>query len=343
MAKQHARWLLGALAVWAGLASPVTAQSAEDEVVARVGDDAITAAEVEDAWRRNDASSRLRMLTDLYETRRRALDIVVGERLLDREAAARGLTREALLDAELPSRTLPVTDEEVALVYERNKTQFGDRTLEQMAPEIRAFIERQRPMQALHAYTTELRRRAGDDVTITLEPPRQPIEILDEDPVRGPADAPIEIVEFSDFDCPFCKRATETLHRLIAEYGEQIRFVYKDYPLPSHPNAFKAAEAANCAHDQGQFWAFHDTLFERQGALDVPSLKQYAGEIGLDTDAFDACLDGGGQAALVERDLRAGMAYGVSSTPTLFVNGRPVVGALPYDRFVEIIREELAR
>ena len=238
---------------------------------------------------------------------------------------------------------MPVTDEQIALVYQRNQAQFGDRTLEQMSPEIRMFLERQRPMQALHAYMNELRREAVDDVVVTLEPPRQAIEVLAEDPVRGPETAPIEIVEFSDFECPYCQRATNTIARILDEFGDQIRFVYQDYPLPSHPNAFKAAEAGNCANDQGEFWPFHDRLFESQGSLDVASLKTYASELGLEAEAFAACLDSGRHASRVERDLEIGSGYGVSSTPTLFVNGRAVVGAMPYESFVEIIQEELSR
>ena len=326
-----------------GVVSSAWAQQQDDDVVARVGGDPITFADLEEAWQRNDASSRLRMLQDLYETRRRALDIIVGERLIAREAEIRNITRDALLESELPSRSLPVTDEQIALVYQRNQAQFGDRTLEQMSPEIRMFLERQRPMQALHAYMNELRREAVDDVVVTLEPPRQSIEVLAEDPVRGPETAPIEIVEFSDFDCPYCQRATNTIARILDEYGDQIRFVYKDYPLPSHPNAFKAAEAGNCANDQGEFWPFHDRLFESQGALDVASLKTYASELGLEEEAFTACLDSGRHASRVERDLEIGSGYGVSSTPTLFVNGRAVVGAMPYESFVEIIQEELSR
>ena len=337
------RRFAGAFVISLGVVSSAWAQQQDDDVVARVGGDPITFADLEEAWQRNDASSRLRMLQDLYETRRRALDIIVGERLIAREAKMRNMTRDALLESELPSRSLPVTDEQIALVYQRNQAQFGDQTLDQMSPEIRMFLERQRPMQALHAYMNELRREAVDDVVVTLEPPRQSIEVLAEDPVRGPETAPIEIVEFSDFDCPYCQRATNTLARILDEYGDQIRFVYKDYPLPSHPNAFKAAEAGNCANDQGEFWPFHDRLFESQGSLDVASLKTYASELGLEAEAFAACLDSGRHASRVERDLEIGSGYGVSSTPTIFVNGRAVVGAMPYESFVEIIQEELSR
>ena len=311
------------------------------DVVARVGDVAVTLDELDQAWHDNDASSRMRLLQQLYDTRRRVLDIVVGDRLIDREATSRGLSREELLAAELPARTTPVTDAEIDLIYERNRDRFGGRTLEQMRPELRLMIEQQRPMQALHQYMDEL-RLAADDVTVLLDPPRQEIAVLEIDPVKGPTDAPIEIIEFSDFQCPFCERATETLAQLIERYGNQIRFVYKDYPLPSHEHAFKAAEAGNCANDQGRFWELHDTMFASQSALDVASLKAYAAELGMDAAAFSACLDSGKYAGEVQRDLAVGQSYGVSSTPTIFVNGRVVMGAVPIDVFDQIIREELA-
>jgi protein-disulfide isomerase len=332
--------LMAAAVVVMGLASPAGAQQ-DDTVVARIGDVAVTSAELEEAWRLNDASSRLRMLQDLYDTRRRALDVLVGERLVDREAAARGMTREELLEVELPARTIEVTDGEIDLIYERNADRFPGRTLEQMRPEIRAVLEQQRPLQALHAYMNELRGLA-DDVSVLLEAPRHAVEALAEDPVRGPDTAPVELIEFSDFDCPYCKRATETVERLMEQFEGQIRFVYKDYPLPSHPNAFKAAEAGNCAHEQGRFWELHDTMFASQGELGVDALKGYAADLGLDPDAFNECLDSGRHAATVDRDMRIGMSHGVASTPTLFLNGRAVLGAAPYGTFVEIVREELA-
>ena len=129
------------------------------------------------------------MLQQLYETRRRALDNVIGEHLVDREARERGITRAALLSVELPSRTSPVTDEEVALVYERNQDSFGGRTLEQMRAQIRVILEQQRPTQALHEFMGEL-RLAADDVVVLLDPPRQEVAVLAEDPSRGPEDAP---------------------------------------------------------------------------------------------------------------------------------------------------------
>ena len=325
------------------LFAPLQAQAQRDEiVVGRVGDIEVTMTDVDDAWRSNDASNRMRMLQDLYDTRRRVLDIEVGENLIEREAIARGLSRDELLAQELPSRTPPVTDEEIALLYGQNQNAFGGRTLEQMKPEIRAFLEQQQPTQALHGLMAELRENA-DDISLDLEPPRTEIAVSDGDPSFGPASALVQIVEFSDFQCPFCEQLTGTIDQLKEIYGDEVRVVFKDYPLPNHPQAFKAAEAGLCANLQGKFWELHDRMFESQDALEVEDIKRYAGELGVDQAAFDTCLDSGQFSGDVNADLRAGQDYGVSSTPTVFINGRAVLGAAPIALFQQIIDEELER
>ena len=311
--------------------------------VARIGDIVVTFEDVEDAFSRNDGDTRIRMLQQLYDARRRTLDLVIGEHLIEREAEARGMSRDELLSAELPSRTLPITDEEVQYVYDQNRDFLSDQTLEEARAQVVGAIEQQRPAQALREYVSGL-RLAADDIVLTVDtlgPPRQQVEVLPEDPSRGPSDAPVVVVEFSDFQCPFCQRATATLDELFDRYDGQVRFVYKDYPLPNHPDAFKAAEAGNCAHEQGKFWEFHDKMFLSQDALDVPSLNEYAGELGLDAAAFATCLDEDRYAERVRRDLQVGQQYGVSSTPTVFINGRQVLGAAPFETFDEIVREEI--
>ena len=335
-------WTICFFVVAASAVGCVRSAGAQEEIVARVGDVEVTFAEVEEMWNETDASARLRLLQQVYETRRRALELIVGDRLIDREAELRGMTRDELLAVELPSRTIPVTDEEIARIYERNEESFSGRTLDQMRSEIRMILERQRPTQALQQFMGDL-RMAAEDVVVLLEPPRQEINVVETDPARGPHNAPVEIVEFSDFECPYCKRATATLEILQERYGDQLRLVFKDFPLPNHANAFKAAEAGNCANEQDKFWEFHDKLFATQEALDVTSLKNYAGELGLDIEVFSTCLDEERYASAVNQDLRAGRNLGASSTPTFFVNGRPVFGAVPLDRFDQIIREELAR
>ena len=316
-------------------------QAATNVEAARVGDIIVTLDDVDEAWSQNDAGSQLRLFQQLYDTRRRVLDVVIGNHLIDREAVARGLSRDELLAIELPPRTLQITDEEITLVYERNREALGDRTLDDSRTEIQDALERQRPGQALRQFMADLRQEA-DDVVLTLDPPRQQVEVFSDDPSRGPSDAPIVLVEFSDFQCPYCQRATGILSNLRDRYADQIRFIYKDYPLSNHPQAFKAAEAGNCAHEQGMFWPFHDKMFVSQDALDVASLNSYATELGLDAAAFSMCLEEGRYTQRVQQDLQAGRRHGVSSTPTVFINGRPIMGAVPLETLEEIVREELA-
>ena len=338
---QRTSVVCGILAVSMGIGAAALAQSDRD-VVGRVGDRMVTMADLDEAWRSNDAASRMRMLQDLYDTRKRTLDIVIGELLVEREALARGTSRDELLAQELPSRTLPVTDDDIRQIYEQNRNAFPNQTLEQMEPQIQAFLEQQRPLQALHAYMGEL-RTAADDVRVELEPPRTTIETDANDPAFGSRNATVEIVEFSDFQCPFCQRLNVTLEQLKADYGDDVRLVFKDYPLPNHAQAFKAAEAGNCAHEQGKFWELHDVMFSNQSELEVADLKRHAGELGLDQASFDTCLDSGRFAAAVSADLRLGQGVGVSSTPTVFINGRAVMGAAPYNVFAEIVQDEIDR
>ncbi|MEN8145614.1 MAG: thioredoxin domain-containing protein, partial [Gemmatimonadota bacterium] len=161
-------------------------------------------------------------------------------------------------------------------------------------------------------------------------------------PVLGLADAPVTIVEYTDYGCPWCaKYAEETYPRLLAEHGGKIRYSVRNFPVGQlHPQAPKAAEAAECAADQERFWEYHDVLFENRTTLDVPSLKEYAAQLGLDRPRFEACLDSGEKADLVQADFQEGIANGVRGTPTFFVNGRSLVGAQPLEVFERIINRE---
>lgn len=167
---------------------------------------------------------------------------------------------------------------------------------------------------------------------------------VDDDPAKGPEDAAVTVIEFSDFQCPFCSRFyAQTLPQLNENYGDRIRFVFRDFPLTSiHPFAQKAAEAAECADDQDAFWGYHDLLFENQSALDIDSLKGYASSLELDTATFDECLDSGKYAAEVEKDVQDGVAAGVRGTPAFFINGRLISGAQPYQVFEAAIEAAFA-
>lgn len=167
---------------------------------------------------------------------------------------------------------------------------------------------------------------------------------VDDDPSIGPANAPITIIEFSDYECPYCRRwHLEVFSRLRQEYPTQVRLVYRDFPLTSiHPNAAPAAEAANCANEQGAYWAFNEKLFSGQYGLSPAAYQRYASELNLDTARFEQCLNSGRYRAEVQADLDYAVNLGVRSTPTFFVNGIPVVGAQPYEVFKQLIDKELA-
>ncbi len=184
---------------------------------------------------------------------------------------------------------------------------------------------------------------AGDIAAQMAELPRYEIPIDEDDPVLGAEDAPITIVEFADFQCPFCLRhAQETYPRLLEDYGDKIRFVYKDFPLSSiHADAFSAALSAQCAQEQGKFWEYHDLLFTGSLGLGQEAYDSYATQLGLDVTAFDQCINEERYAEQVQSDYDFGVQLGVSSTPTFFINGIAVVGAQPYSLFAQIIDFEL--
>jgi protein-disulfide isomerase len=207
--------------------------------------------------------------------------------------------------------------------------------------QVRQFLLEQNYDRALETFIGDLRDQYG--VASNLGPYRVEFDLVDH-PSMGSADAPVTIVEFSDFECPFCRRTQPVLDQIEQTYGERIRMVYRQFPLTDiHPRAQKAAEASLCANDQGEFWPMHDALFAEPIELEVASLKFKAAELGLDTAAFNQCLDSGMHAARVRDDLKAGMAAGVTGTPTIYINGRPVSGAQDFAAYAAIIDDELTR
>jgi len=177
-----------------------------------------------------------------------------------------------------------------------------------------------------------------------MDAPRSTVQVSPDDPSQGKADAPVTVVEYSDFQCPFCLRVMPTLKDLRTKYGDRVRLVWKDFPLTQiHPQAFVAAQAGNCAREQGKFWEYHDKLFANQSALTPDSLKKYAADTGLDAAKFNQCLDSSKYEARVEDALAAGNRLGISSTPTVYVNGRMINGAQPIEVFEAVVEEELGR
>lgn len=313
------------------------------ETAARFGDRTITLKEVDDRWRAEDPAAQTEALQKLYEGRRNALEALVADSLIAEAAKGKGMSPDAFVEAELGSRVKPITDAEVVEFYQANRSQMQGQSLDVMAPAIARYLEEQRRIEARMALVAELRKGAPP-LRVMFDAPRYEVALADTDPSLGSASAPVTIVEFSDFQCPFCLRVAPTLKQLREAYGDRIRIVWKDFPLTSiHPQAFKAAEAAHCAREQGKFWEFHDVLFANQQALLVESLKQYAVDLGLDAAAFNTCLDTSKYNDRVQQHMGIGTGLGVNSTPTTFVNGRRVTGAQPYEVFSAIIEEELQR
>lgn len=323
-------------------AGPQTAAGRGSDVAATVGGVSITLAQVDEQALQQPASDfgASKLQQALYDARRRALDAIIAGILLDGEAKARGLDRDALVRQEIASKTAPPTDGDIEAWYRANQGRLRGASLDRARAPIRAFLIQQRTAQAREAYLAQLEARTP--VHILLDPPRARVAEAGS-PARGPAGAPIELIEFSDFECPFCLRANPTVERVLTAYGDRIRFVYRNYPLSSHPDARPAAEAAQCANEQGKFWPYHDRLFANSGKLSAADLEQAASDLGLDRPSFDACLESHKFKERIEADIRDGNAAGVDGTPAFFINGRLVSGAQPFEVFKRVIDEELKR
>jgi len=314
-----------------------------DQVVAEVAGQPITLKDVDAKWEEFDAAERARVVQAMYQNRRNMLDQLVGDRLIENAAKAAGQTPEAFAAADAVKRLPAVSEADIAQFYEQNKERAQGRTLDQLRGEIKPFLEARREQQARAMLVEELKAKNAGSVKVMLDPPRYTVPTSTADPVRGNTAAPITIVEFSDFQCPFCARVNPTLAKVREVYGDKVKIVFKDYPLPNHPQAPKAAEAARCAGEQKKYWEMHDAMFANQRALEVPALKQTARAIGLDGGAFDQCIDSGKWAATIQKGSELGEKMGVNSTPTLYVNGRALIGAMPFENFKAIIDEELAK
>ena len=316
---------------------------AGQDAAARIGDRTVTLRELDDRWKVEDPGQKAQAEQALYDGRKAALDAIIAEMLVAEAAKATNVTPEAFVQAEVGKRVKPVTDADVRTFYVQNSERMQGRSFEQMNPAIHKYLEEQQQTTARQSLIAEL-RKAGPPVRVLMDAPRTSVAVTGDDPSEGSATAPVTLVEYSDFQCPFCGRVMPTLKELRTKYGDKVRIVWKDFPLTQiHPQAFVAAQAGNCAREQGKFWEYHDRLFANQQALQPEFLKKYAGEVGLDTAKFNACLDSSKYEARVQESLGAGNRLGITSTPTVYVNGRMINGAQPIDVFQNIIDDELAR
>jgi len=261
-----------------------------------------------------------RMKLEVYEVTKQRTEQMVDDMLLLEEAKRRQVGPEQIIRTEVSDKVRDPTEEEVAKFYSDNKARIsGD--LNSVRNQVALYLQNESRQRLEKDLSARLRKNANIRWLITE--PAQPIQnvSVDDDPARGEATAPVTVVEFTDFQCPACAAMHPILDEVMKSYGNKVRFVVRDFPLNQHEYARKAAEAANAANAQGKFFEYITVLFKNQKALDVPSLKKYASEVGLDRARFDAALDRGVYAAEVQKDVTDGELYGVGSTPTIFVNG----------------------
>ncbi len=303
-----------------------------DRPVAIVGDERLTEADL------NIKGQLLRLEQQAYQLRLRAVENTINLRLLAKAAAEHNLSPQQYLEQQADSKVDEPTDAEVEAFYLAQKDKLN-KPLEEVRDQLARQLKATKINAARSALLRELRQKTK--VEILLEPPRVAIDVAGS-PRRGPDDAPVTIVEFSDYQCPYCKRVQPTLRELLSRYGDQVSLVFKDLPLNIHPQAEPAAQAARCAGEQGKFWEYHDGLFNA-AKLEPAAYPKIAQSLGLNVAEFQQCLDSGRHKAAVQADLQLAIASGAGSTPSFFINGIPLTGAQPLESFTRIIDAELER
>ena len=319
--------------------APAASGAADATPAARLGGTTITVAEVDEVikeelfLRASEGGSPAK----LHEIREEALLRMVSERIVDDAARERGVSPEVLME-EAADQAAPVTDEDVEAFFEENADRLQGSSLEELRERIREGLQQRARAESQRTYVEALRESSS--VEVLLVRPRIRVDPLG--PSRGNPDAPVTIVEFSDYQCPYCKRAETTVRAVLDRFPNEVRYVYRHFPLESiHPQARDASEAAVCADEQGRFWDYHDLLFEKTPAFEAADLEAYAEELGLDLESFRSCIARDDVEERVEQDLVAGRRAGVRGTPAFFVNGISLSGNRPLEDFVEVIQEEL--
>lgn len=276
-----------------------------------------------------------------YDVRAEVLGGMIQEQLIINEAAAQKITTNELVQTEIIAKAAKPTPEEVTAYYEKMKARMGGKTFDEVKGDIEKLLAGQKAAERKDQYLTEL--SAKYEVKMMLDPPRATVTLRPTATVLGPADAPITLVEWSDYQCPFCKRAFPTVELVLAEYKDKVRYVHLDYPLPFHQQAVPASLAVHCAGDQGKFWEYNNNLYSAPGDLSATDLTKRAADLSLEPTAFEACMTSKKYESLIKANYDDGAALGVTGTPAFFINGRMLVGAQPIEQFRAIINDELSR
>lgn len=320
----------GFTAIFLLLSSAVGFAQNDNSVVAEVGGVKVSMADLE----REESAKLLSAQYQYYQAQSRALNDLIDKRLLEQKAKGEKLTVEQLIDRDIKSQVKDPTEDQMKVYYEGLDT---DQTYEAVRGKVLEKIRQLRTERIRAAYIAGL--RAQIPVYVALAPPQADVETVGS-PAAGSAKPEVTLVEFADYECPYCQKVAADVKKLRADLGDKIAITYKDFPLVMHSRAQKAAEAARCAEKQGKFWEFHDELFHSK-ELDVDQLKAQARALNLNAEAFDHCLDSGEETAAVEKDRKEGQRLGISGTPSFFINGHYLSGALDYASLRQIVDQQM--
>ena len=268
------------------------------------------------------------------------VEMAIAKYFLTNEAKARGISVEALREEEVDNHVTMPTEQEIRRFYDRQLAGSGV-PFERAEGHIRAELIKERFAAAERSFVDKL--RAKSDVRYMIPAPHLPRRPFNpgDGPALGPANAKVVLVVFSDFQCPYCARAGQLIHELHELYPKDLRIAFRDMPLEQHPQARGAAESAHCADEQHRFWEYHDLLFQNQNAQSAEDLLQYAAQVKLNMDQFQACLDSNQPKEAVRSSLNLAKKVGVESTPALYVNGIKLIGLLPLPLLQALIDKEL--
>lgn len=325
--------VLSSALLTAAYAADVSVAPASNNVVLVIDGVKVTQADIE----QKHGSNLFQARNSFYDAERKVLDQYVEEYILERAASKENVTVDELIKRHTSEAAgVDPSDDALKVYYEGLDTQEPFATAKD---KIRDYIRQRRIAKAKAAYLQTLKSEAK--VQVELVAPRAEASLKGV-PIRGAKDAPVTLIEFADFECPYCQQFEPTLMKLEKEFAGKLAFAYKDLPLPMHSHAQKAAEAAHCAMEQGKFWEYHDLLFSSR-QLEVKQLKESARTLNLDGEAFDKCLDSGATAAAIKANLDEATALALPGTPGFFINGRFLEGNVSYDALRNVVNEELAR
>ena len=315
---------------------------ASDGVVARVDGQPIRASDLgEDAIEAQEDALRA-YCSEIHRIRQAAVDRAVDEAVLSKAATAKGTDVDGFVQQHLQTAVAQPTDAEVTAYYDQNKRADAP-PLDTVRDQVAMAMSRERSQEAMAQLVTDLRGKAEVEVLLPdVRPPAVEVSVPEHAPTFGPADAKVQVVEFSDFECPYCGRAADVVSEIKDKYGDEVQFAFRHFPLSFHANAKPAAELAQCAHEQGKFWAVHDKIFDDQKALGSEQLRSAAESAGLDMGELDTCLASGRPDQAVEADLADAMKLGVKGTPTFYINGRAYEGNISVEALSQAIDAELA-